>query len=206
MTAIPAAVAHSADAPGVHLLDSVAGRGAHRAHPDLDGRAATHRQAERSGVDLEGHHRPVQAPPRSRPLQERPDLAVVRLADPHASHRHQGVDLGVAVALLVQRRQSGASGPRRTLLVVAFPITTLVIAIRSRFQRYWLNCPRMRTPPAACCSCCSGWFSFMAPWLATRGTRGNYTFSHYYLPCYAFLLVMLAGYCRAPRKASTASS
>jgi hypothetical protein len=39
-----------------------------------------------------------------------------------------------------------------------------------------------------------GWFSFMAPWLATRGTRGNYTFHHYYLPCYAFLLVMLAGF------------
>jgi dolichyl-phosphate-mannose--protein O-mannosyl transferase len=39
-----------------------------------------------------------------------------------------------------------------------------------------------------------GWFSFMSPWLATRGTRGNYTFSHYYLPCYAFLLVMLAGF------------
>jgi len=39
-----------------------------------------------------------------------------------------------------------------------------------------------------------GWFCFMAPWLATRGTRGNYTFSHYYLPCYAFLLVMLAGF------------
>ena len=38
-----------------------------------------------------------------------------------------------------------------------------------------------------------GWFSFMAPWLATRSTRGNYTFSHYYLPCYAYLLVMLGG-------------
>ena len=38
-----------------------------------------------------------------------------------------------------------------------------------------------------------GWFAFMAPWLATRSTRGNYTFSHYYLPCYAYLLVMIAG-------------
>jgi len=65
------------------------------------------------------------------------------------------------------------------LLLIAIPIITLVVAIRTRFRRYWLMMV--------------GWFAFMAPWLATRSTRGNYTFSHYYLPCYAFLLVMLGG-------------
>jgi dolichyl-phosphate-mannose--protein O-mannosyl transferase len=80
-----------------------------------------------------------------------------------------------------------------TLLVVVFPITTLVIAIRTRFKRYWLSFLGMHTTRGALLMLI-GWFSFMAPWLATRGTRGNYTFSHYYLPCYAFLLVMLAGF------------
>ena len=80
-----------------------------------------------------------------------------------------------------------------TLLVVAFPITTLVIAIRSRFKRYWLTFLGAPTTRGALLMML-GWFSFMAPWLATRSTRGNYTFSHYYLPCYAFLLVMLAGF------------
>jgi dolichyl-phosphate-mannose--protein O-mannosyl transferase len=80
-----------------------------------------------------------------------------------------------------------------TLLVVAFPITTLVVAIRSRFKRYWLSFLGRQTTRSALLMLL-GWFSFMAPWLATRGTRGNYTFSHYYLPCYAFLLVMLAGF------------
>ena len=78
------------------------------------------------------------------------------------------------------------------LLLVAIPITTLVIAIRSRFRRIWLailDAPTMR----GVLLMLVGWFAFMAPWLATRGTRGNYTFSHYYLPCYAFLLVMLGG-------------
>lgn len=78
------------------------------------------------------------------------------------------------------------------LLLVAIPITTLVVAIRTRFRRYWLmilDAPTMR----GVLLMLVGWFSFMAPWLATRSTRGNYTFSHYYLPCYAFLLVMLGG-------------
>jgi len=78
------------------------------------------------------------------------------------------------------------------LLLVAIPITTLVIASRTRFRRYWLmilDAPTMR----GVLLMLVGWFAFMAPWLATRGTRGNYTFSHYYLPCYAFLLVMLGG-------------
>jgi dolichyl-phosphate-mannose--protein O-mannosyl transferase len=80
-----------------------------------------------------------------------------------------------------------------TLLVVAFPITTLVIGIRTRFKRYWLSFLGRQTTRSALLMLL-GWFSFMAPWLATRGTRGNYTFSHYYLPCYAFLLMMLAGF------------
>src|ERR1039457_4327065 len=67
-----------------------------------------------------------------------------------------------------------------TLLVVVFPITTLVIAIRSRFKRYWLELLGMPTTRGALLMML-GWFSFMAPWLATRSTRGNYTFSHYYL-------------------------
>ena len=79
-----------------------------------------------------------------------------------------------------------------TLLVVAFPITTAVLAIRTRFKRYWLSILDAPTTRAALLMLV-GWFSFMAPWLATRSTRGNYTFSHYYLPCYAFLLIMVAG-------------
>ena len=79
-----------------------------------------------------------------------------------------------------------------TLLVVAFPITTAVLTIRSRFKRYWLMILDAPTTRGALLMLV-GWFSFMAPWLATRSTRGNYTFSHYYLPCYAFLLVMIAG-------------
>ena len=78
------------------------------------------------------------------------------------------------------------------LLLVAVPVVTLAIAIRTRLRRYWLailDAPTMR----GVLLMLIGWFSFMAPWLATRSTRGNYTFSHYYLPCYAFLLVMLAG-------------
>jgi len=79
-----------------------------------------------------------------------------------------------------------------TLLVVAFPIATAVLAIRTRFRRYVFAFLDAHTTRGAMVMLV-GWFAFMAPWLATRGTRGNYTFSHYYLPCYAYLLVMLAG-------------
>ena len=79
-----------------------------------------------------------------------------------------------------------------TLLVVAFPIATAVTAVRTRFRRYWLNLLGNNTTRGVLVMLV-GWFAFMAPWLATRSTRGNYTFSHYYLPCYAFLLVMIAG-------------
>jgi dolichyl-phosphate-mannose-protein mannosyltransferase len=78
------------------------------------------------------------------------------------------------------------------LLLIAVPITTVVVAIRTRFRRYWLMILDAPTARGVLLMLL-GWFSFMAPWLATRSTRGNYTFSHYYLPCYAFLLVMLAG-------------
>jgi len=81
-----------------------------------------------------------------------------------------------------------------TLLVVAFPIATAVVAVRTRFRRYRLRFLDAHTTRGVLLMLL-GWFSFMAPWLATRSTRGNYTFSHYYLPCYAFLLVMLAGLC-----------
>ncbi len=79
-----------------------------------------------------------------------------------------------------------------TLFVVAFPIATAVVSIRSRFRRYWLQVLGSDTTRGVMLMLV-GWFSFMAPWLATRSTRGNYTFSHYYLPCYAYLLVMLGG-------------
>ena len=79
-----------------------------------------------------------------------------------------------------------------TLLVLAIPIATAVVAVRTRFRRYWLQLIGSATTRGVLIMLV-GWFSFMAPWLATRSTRGNYTFSHYYLPCYAYLLVMLAG-------------
>jgi hypothetical protein len=79
-----------------------------------------------------------------------------------------------------------------TALVVAIPITTVVVLVRSRFRRYWLVLMGSHTTRGMLLMLI-GWLVFMAPWLATRGTRGNYTFHHYYLPCYAFLLVMLAG-------------
>jgi dolichyl-phosphate-mannose-protein mannosyltransferase len=79
-----------------------------------------------------------------------------------------------------------------TLFVVSFPIITLLIVIRSRFRRYWSQLLEAQTTRGVMLMLV-GWFAFMAPWLATRGTRGNYTFHHYYLPCYAFLLVMLGG-------------
>jgi dolichyl-phosphate-mannose--protein O-mannosyl transferase len=79
-----------------------------------------------------------------------------------------------------------------TLLVVGLPLITLFIAVRSRFRRYWSQLLEAQTTRGVLLMLVA-WFAFMAPWLATRGTRGNYTFHHYYLPCYAFLLVMLGG-------------
>jgi dolichyl-phosphate-mannose--protein O-mannosyl transferase len=79
-----------------------------------------------------------------------------------------------------------------TLFVVFFPLATAVQAVRTRFRRYWFKLIGVPTTRGVFLMLI-GWFCFMAPWLATRSTRGNYTFSHYYLPCYAYLLVLLAG-------------
>jgi dolichyl-phosphate-mannose-protein mannosyltransferase len=79
-----------------------------------------------------------------------------------------------------------------TLFVVAFPIATAALVVRTRFRRYWFRLIGAPTTRGVFLMLV-GWFAFMAPWLATRSTRGNYTFSHYYLPCYAYLLVLLAG-------------
>lgn len=79
-----------------------------------------------------------------------------------------------------------------TLFVATFPLITLFIVFRTRFRRYWTNLLDAHTTRGVLLMLV-GWFAFMAPWIATRSTRGNYTFSHYYLPCYAFLLVLLAG-------------
>ena len=80
-----------------------------------------------------------------------------------------------------------------TLTMLALPISALVIAIRTRFRRYWLAFFGQHTTKAALLMAL-GWFCFIAPWIATSSTRGKYTFSHYYLPCYAFGLIMLAGF------------
>jgi dolichyl-phosphate-mannose--protein O-mannosyl transferase len=79
-----------------------------------------------------------------------------------------------------------------TLFVVFFPIVTVVQVVRTRFRCYWFKLIGAPTTRGIFLMLV-GWFCFMAPWLATRSTRGNYTFSHYYLPCYAYLLVLLAG-------------
>lgn len=81
-----------------------------------------------------------------------------------------------------------------TLTVVAFPIMTVVLLVKTKFKRYWLEILDRRTTNVALVMLL-GWLSFMAPWILARNTRGNYTFSHYYLPCYAFMLVLLAGVC-----------
>lgn len=81
-----------------------------------------------------------------------------------------------------------------TLTVVIFPLITLVVLAKTKFKRYWLNVLTPQVTKGAL-AMLAGWFVFMAPWILARTTRGNYTFHHYYLPCYAFLLVLLAGVC-----------
>lgn len=79
-----------------------------------------------------------------------------------------------------------------TLTVVAFPILTAIVTVKAKFKRFWLESLGNRVTLGALIMLL-GWLSFMAPWILARNTRGNYTFSHYYLPCYAFMLVFLAG-------------
>jgi len=80
-----------------------------------------------------------------------------------------------------------------TLSTLALPISALVIALRTRLKRYWFTYFGPQVTKAALLMTL-GWFTFIAPWIATSSTRGKYTFSHYYLPCYAFGLIMLAGF------------
>jgi dolichyl-phosphate-mannose--protein O-mannosyl transferase len=81
-----------------------------------------------------------------------------------------------------------------TLSVVAFPIITIVVLAKTKLTRYWLSVLDTRVTKGILVMLL-GWVAFMAPWILARNTRGNYTFSHYYLPCYAFMLVALAGAC-----------
>jgi len=80
-----------------------------------------------------------------------------------------------------------------TLSMVAFPLAAVAMAARRRFRRYWLRLVDLPTTKAGLVMVL-GWCAFLAPWIATASSRGNYTFHHYYLPCYAFALVMLAGF------------
>jgi dolichyl-phosphate-mannose-protein mannosyltransferase len=80
-----------------------------------------------------------------------------------------------------------------TLSMLALPISAAYFALRTRLKKYWLDFFGRPLTRSALLMVL-GWFSFIAPWIATSSTRGKYTFSHYYLPCYAFGLVMLAGF------------
>jgi dolichyl-phosphate-mannose--protein O-mannosyl transferase len=79
-----------------------------------------------------------------------------------------------------------------TLLSVALPLVALFLFLRGRFRKVTLPFLDAKTTRGVLLMLI-GWFSYIAPWIAASTTRKGYTFSHYYLPCYAFLLVMLAG-------------
>jgi dolichyl-phosphate-mannose--protein O-mannosyl transferase len=76
--------------------------------------------------------------------------------------------------------------------MVALPLCTLYFAARSRLKKFWFNYFGRNLTKAALLMAI-GWYANILPWVATSNTRGKYTFSHYYLPCYAFGLIMLAG-------------
>ncbi len=79
-----------------------------------------------------------------------------------------------------------------TLSMVTIPLCTLYLVARTRLKRYWFNFFGQSFTRSALLMVV-GWYAYILPWVATSNTRGKYTFSHYYLPCYAFGLIMLAG-------------
>jgi dolichyl-phosphate-mannose-protein mannosyltransferase len=79
-----------------------------------------------------------------------------------------------------------------TLLAVVLPLAALVTTAWTKLRRYWPPPLDARTAKGSLLMLL-GWFTFMIPWVLTMSTRGNYTFHHYYLPPYAFGVVMLAG-------------
>lgn len=79
-----------------------------------------------------------------------------------------------------------------TLSAVALPLLSLYLVVRTKFKRFWLESLGPNLTKSMWVMML-GWYAFIVPWIATSSTRGKYTFSHYYLPCYGFGLIMLAG-------------
>lgn len=79
-----------------------------------------------------------------------------------------------------------------TLSAVIFPLLTLFLAAKTKLKRFWFEYFGASLTKSILVMLL-GWYSFIVPWIATSTTRGGYTFSHYYLPCYGFGLIMLAG-------------
>lgn len=80
-----------------------------------------------------------------------------------------------------------------TLSAVGLPLLSLYLVLRTKFKRFWLEYLGADLTKSMLVMLL-GWYAFIVPWIATSSTRGNYTFSHYYLPCYGFGLIMLAGF------------
>jgi dolichyl-phosphate-mannose--protein O-mannosyl transferase len=79
-----------------------------------------------------------------------------------------------------------------TISALSLPLVTLYVLARTKLKRFWLEVLGPDVTKAMLVMLL-GWYSFILPWVATSSTRGKYTFSHYYLPCYMFGLVGLAG-------------
>jgi len=79
-----------------------------------------------------------------------------------------------------------------TISALALPLLSLYLVLRTKLKRFWLEYlgPDLTKSMLVMLL---GWYAFIVPWIATSTTRGAYTFSHYYLPCYGFGLIMLAG-------------
>jgi len=80
-----------------------------------------------------------------------------------------------------------------TLSAVGLPLLSLYLVLRTKFKRFWLEYLGADLTKSMLVMLL-GWYAFIVPWIATSSTRGKYTFSHYYLPCYGFGLIMLAGF------------